>query len=78
MPVNEIEMPSGRRFVVFDKEASVKALQALKDASEPPVKMNAQVSRESTDVEQLTKELAEVKAMLASVLEVITSPKKGN
>ena len=73
LPVNEIEMPSGRRFVIFDKQASMKALQALKDEKEPPVRM---APRESTDVERLTKEIAELKTLLASVLEVVTAPKK--
>ena len=79
LPVNEIEMPSGRRFVVFDKEASVKALQGMKDALNPPVVMNPKKEeKEETalDMHQLSRELLEVKALLASVLEVITAPRK--
>ena len=65
-PVNEVQMPSGRRFVIWEHDEAVetlarKALKAPTSSDQPPVD---------------TDDLAEVKKLLQAILEHLTKPQQ--
>jgi hypothetical protein len=69
-PVNEIVMPSGRRFVLWPKDDAIKT---LKDYQQPPAEAQKKTPEPSREFD-LSHDMAEVKRLLQEVLEHITRP----
>lgn len=67
---NEVIMPSGRHFVVYDREAATEALRKAQELSKPAVRMNppANPSRASGSLEA---EVGELKAMVEALLKMM-------
>ncbi len=63
-PSNEVLMPSGRRFVLYDKAAAMKALEKAKETP----------SKHQEPVQDIHAELAEVKGLLSNLLDLMTKP----
>ncbi len=77
MPLQEIEMPSGRKFVLYSQEA-FEVLDQERRAREAPVTMNkpapVEVKDDSEDIEALKAELSEIKSLLTQLLDMKTKP----
>lgn len=85
MPLQEIQMPSGRKFVLFDKVKSIKALEEHKAKRERESEKAAKASvtalkaapkTENADTKALRAEIAELTRTVNQLLEVVTKPKK--
>lgn len=71
-PLQAITMPSGRRFMTFDKVAAVKALQKRRDMLHPPVRKSGTISVQQQG--NLESEVKELRAIVAQLLEAVTKP----
>lgn len=74
-PSNEVLMPSGRRFVLYDQTAALEALE--KDKQAQLAKAQEQ-TEEVVETPSVAQELAEVKALLTAVLDMLTKPETVN
>jgi hypothetical protein len=83
-PVQEVEMPSGRKFVLFDKVKAIKALEKSRQDRESRLEKQAKAaakkqskrlqSASAVQADPLAKEVQELRKMVAQLLEVVTKP----
>jgi hypothetical protein len=92
-PVEEVVMPSGRKFVLFDKVKAVKALEKSRaerekaleakrnPKPEPKKPVNSAKPRQphqSEDIKALLQELQEIRSLNAQLLEAFTRPQQSS
>lgn len=83
-PAQEAAMPSGRTFLVFNKDVALAALERAKKAKEAEKaakvvetpKPAVEASKGDIDVAKMAKELEEVKDLMKQILDTFTKPEK--
>jgi hypothetical protein len=82
-PVQEVEMPSGRKFVLFDKVKAIKALEKSRAEREHRLEKQAKAQAKKASkrlqnavvaADPVAQEVQELRKMVAQLLEHVTKP----
>jgi hypothetical protein len=88
-PEKEVEMPNGRKYVIFQKAAAIHALNEAKlqrqaeveanfNGSKKEAVKNPQEDAKAPEVAALAAEVADMKELMRQLLEHFTRPHKAN